>query len=132
MTRRLEDCSIVVVGPCGAGKSTLVDGLRERGYTFARLVPQEHSGVQNLWAWCGQPDVLIYLDASVETINRRQDRADWTQSALDDQRSRLTAARQVCHLYLPTDDLTIPQVLETVVRFINKRMPATRQANGAD
>jgi len=118
LTMGLQDCSIVVVGPCASGKSTLVNGLHERGYKSARLAPQEHSGVRNLWACRGQPDVLIYLDAQVETINRRQGRTDWTQAALDEQHDRLRTARQACHLYLPTDDLTIPQVLETVVAFM--------------
>lgn len=114
------DC-IVVVGPCASGKSTLVSGLRKRGYASARLVPQEHSGVQNLWAWRGQPDVLIYLDVDVDTINSRQGRTDWTQSALDEQHARLRSAREACHLYLPTDDLTIPQVLAAVMAFIENR-----------
>lgn len=115
-----QDISIVVVGPCAAGKTTLVNGLHARGYTGARLVPQEHSGVPNLWAWRGQPSVLIYLDARVETINHRQQRTDWTQALLDEQHARLSAARQACHLYLPTDELTIPQVLETVIAFIEQ------------
>jgi len=126
VTRRLEDYSIVVVGPCASGKSTLVNGLRERGYTSARLSPQEHSGAQKLWAWRGQPDVLIYLDAKVETINRRQGRADWTQAELDEQHNRLRSAREACHLYLPTDDLTIPQVLETVAAFVEGLITAPR------
>jgi cytidylate kinase len=118
MTASAQNRSITVVGPCASGKSTLVRGLHERGYASARLVAQEHSGVRNLWAWHGQPDALIYLDVGVETINRRQHRTDWTQDALDEQRHRLRAARQACHLYLLTDDLTIPQVLEKVIDFL--------------
>ena len=123
MTASAQDWSIAVVGPCASGKSTLVSGLHERGYALARLVPQEHSGVRSLWAWRGRPDVLIYLDVGVETINRRQHRTDWTQDALDEQRHRLRAARQACHLYLLTDDLTIPQVLERVIDFLESWAP---------
>lgn len=119
---RPPDCHIVVVGPCASGKSTLVSGLHERGYTAARLAPQEHSGVRYLWAWRGWPDVLVYLDARVETINRRQARTDWTQAALDEQHARLDAARAACHLYLPTDELTISQVLETVIALVERYM----------
>lgn len=111
---------IVVVGPCASGKSTLVEGLQARGYTGARLVPQEHSGVPTLWAWRGSPDVLVYLDAAVDTINHRQGRSDWTQAVLDEQHARLRSARQACQLYLPTDVLSIPQVLEAVVDFIER------------
>ncbi len=121
-----QECSIVVVGPCAAGKSTLVTGLQSRGYSAARLVPQEHSGVPGLWAWRGMPDVLICLDASVDTINCRQRRTDWTQPVLDEQHKRLRAARQACHLYLPTDELTISQVLETVVTFLEQRLALGR------
>lgn len=118
MNASAQECIIAVVGPCASGKSTLVRGLHERGYTSARLVAQEHSGVRNLWAWRDRPDVLIYLDAGVETINFRQHRTDWTQDALDEQHDRLRAARQACHLYLPTDDLTIHQVLARAIDFI--------------
>ena len=54
---------IVIVGPCASGKTTLVRGLWARGYSGARVVAQEHSGVIDLWKRRGQPDVLIYLDA---------------------------------------------------------------------
>jgi hypothetical protein len=101
-----------------------VKGLQERGYVAARLAPQEHSGVPGLWAWRGVPQVLIYLDARVDTINHRQGRTDWTQAALDEQHERLRAARQACHLYLPTDDLTISQVLEATLVFIEHHLCA--------
>jgi len=111
---------IVVVGPCAAGKTTLVNGLRAQGFTSARLVSQEHSGVADLWAWHGRPDALVYLDAQVGTMNRRQGRSDWTEEARAEQLARLERARRECGLYLPTDDLTIPQVLEVVVAFLEK------------
>jgi hypothetical protein len=111
---------IVVVGPCAAGKTTLVNGLIARGYAGARLVAQEHSGVHNLWARRGRPAALIYLDVQVATMNRRQERADWTDGARAGQLLRLDNARRECDLYLPTDDLTIPQVLEAVVRFLEE------------
>ncbi len=112
---------IVVVGPCAAGKTTLVAGLHREGFTSARLVAQEHSGVRNLWARRGRPQALIYLDAQVKTMNQRQGRADWTQEARAEQLERLERARCECDLYLPTDDLTIPQVLGTVVSFLVAR-----------
>ncbi len=111
---------IVVVGPCAAGKTTLVNGLRAQGFTSARLVAQEHSGVPDLWAQRGRPHVLIYLDVQVEAMNRRQGRSDWTEPARAEQVARLERARRECDLYLPTDDLTIPQVLETVLRFLSR------------
>jgi GTPase SAR1 family protein len=116
-----ESLQIVVVGPCAAGKTTLVNGLIARGFTSARLVVQEHSGIHNLWALHGRPDVLIYLDVQVGTMNRHQGRTDWTDEARAEQVARLEHARRECDLYLPTDNLTIPQVLEIVVSFLEHR-----------
>jgi len=112
--------SIVVVGPCAAGKTTLVAGLRAQGFAAARLVAQEHSGIRGLWVRRGRPQVLIYLDAQPATMNRRQGRSDWTAEARADLVARLEHARRECDLYLPADDLTIAQVLETVVKFLEQ------------
>jgi guanylate kinase len=116
---------VVVVGPCAAGKTTLVAGLRAQGFAAARLVAQEHSGVRDLWALPERPQVLIYLDAQPATMNRRQGRSDWTAETRADLVTRLEHARRECDLYLPTDDLTIPQVLETAVRFLEQRYLAS-------
>jgi hypothetical protein len=112
--------SIVVVGPCAAGKTTLVTGLRAQGFAAARLVAQEHSGIRDLWARRGRPQTLIYLDAQPATMNRRQGRSDWTTEGRADLVPRLEHARRECDLCLSTDDLTIPQVLETVVKFLEQ------------
>lgn len=109
---------IVVVGPCAAGKSTLVGNLRPKGYTI-RTCAQEHSHVPRLWTRYCRAEVLIYLDARVETIGRRQGRSDWTEQRLDEQRRRLADARQHCDLYLATDDLTREQVAARVERFLS-------------
>jgi len=110
---------IVIVGPCASGKTTLVRGLWARGYAGARVVAQEHSGVGDLWKMRGQPDVLIYLDARLDTIALRQRRADWTPEYLSEQRRRLHSAWLACDLYLPTDELSPADVLERVVKFLS-------------
>jgi hypothetical protein len=109
---------IVIVGPCASGKSTLVRGLWALGYIGARVVAQEHSGVIDLWKMRGQPDVLIYLDARLDTIAARQRRADWTHEYLAEQLRRLSSAWTACDLYLPTDDLTPQEVLDRIVKFL--------------
>jgi hypothetical protein len=108
---------IALVGPCGAGKSTLGDRLRALGYD-CREPAQEHSYVQDMWWRWAQPDVLIFLDATAETIARRQHRDDWFDGFLKEERRRLQHARSYCHLYLSTDDLTPEQVLERVLAFL--------------
>ena len=52
-----------IVGPCGSGKSTLVEGLEKHGYE-CRHIAQEHSYVPDMWQLITQPDILIYLNAS--------------------------------------------------------------------
>jgi len=110
---------IVIVGPCASGKTTLVRGLWTRGFAGARVVAQEHSGVLDLWKMRGQPDVLIYLDARLETIAARQRRADWTTEYLSEQLRRLHGAWLACDLYLPTDELNPHEVLDRAIKFLS-------------
>ena len=108
---------IVVVGPCAAGKTTLVNQLRPKGYNI-RSCAQEHSYVPQLWRTFSRADVLIYLDADPITIARRQQRSDPTRLHLDAQRQRLSHARSHCDLYVPTDDLTRQEVADVVEAFL--------------
>ena len=112
---------VVIVGPCAAGKSTLRDRLRARGFTQVRVVAQEHSGVRDLWKLRGYPEVLIFLDCSVAAANARQGRSDWTEAAHAEQLHRLREARATCNLYLPTDDLTPDEIAEQAAHFIAAR-----------
>jgi len=114
-----QPLQIVIVGPCASGKTTLVRGLWARGYAGARVVAQEHSGVLDLWKMRGQPDMLIYLDAQLDTIAARQHRTDWTVDYLSEQLRRLHGAWLACDLYLPTDDLNPPEVLDRVLKFLS-------------
>jgi len=110
---------IAVVGPCGAGKTTLARKLRALGYD-AREPCQEHSGVPDMWKRLSHPDVLIYLDADVATINRRLGCTGWTEQEVERLRQRLTHARQHCDLYLATDLLSPDEVLARVVAFVEE------------
>ena len=58
----MDSPKIGVVGPCAAGKTTLIAGLRNHGYT-AKHIAQEHSYVPAMWQLLTNPDILIYLDA---------------------------------------------------------------------
>ena len=110
------DPSVVVVGVCGAGKSTLVAGLRAVGCP-ARVCVQEHSYVPTLWRRRGRPRALIYLHASLEAVCRRR-QVRWDESALTGQRARLAGARAACDLYIDTDGLSAAQVLERAVAYL--------------
>jgi hypothetical protein len=68
-----------------------------------------------------RPDVLVYLDASADTLRRRGE-ADLGESALEEQRLVLAHARARANLYLRTDHLSAEQVLRRVRRFLDKRI----------
>ncbi len=107
---------IVIVGPCGAGKTTLANNLTRLGYD-AHDCAQEHSHVQSMWEKIARPDLLLYLDVSLATIRARLS-VDWEQSYLDEMNRRLANARAHAHLMLNTDPLTRDQVLARAVEFI--------------
>lgn len=110
---------IGVVGPCAAGKTTLVQGLQALGYT-CRHIAQEHSYVPDMWRRMSNPDLLIYLEVSYPlTCLRRQ--LDWTEAEYQEQIRRLSHARQHADLVINTDPLTPQEVLATALDFIQKR-----------
>ena len=110
---------IGVVGPCGAGKSTLIDGLDSLGYA-TRHIAQEHSYVKDMWKRITNPDILIFLQASFSvTIQRRN--LNWTEAEYEEQQRRLAHAREYAELYIETDNLTIQEVLEQVLTFLKSR-----------
>lgn len=109
---------IKVVGPCKSGKSTLAAGLRAAGFN-ARSCGQEHSGAPAMWQRIHPPDCLIFLDVSLETVRRRADRTDWSDTILAVQQTRLVHARSHADLVIATDEATPAAVLQQVINFIH-------------
>jgi deoxyadenosine/deoxycytidine kinase len=107
---------IGVVGPCAAGKSTLVTALTSLNYP-ARHIAQEHSYVEDMWSQISNPDILIYLDVSYH-VSRARSKAIWPRSIFEKQIQRLEHARNHADLYIQTDDLNPGQVLEQVLSAI--------------
>jgi cytidylate kinase len=110
---------IGVVGPCGAGKSTLVVGLQQNGYR-ARAIVQEHSFVKDMWQRLTKPDILIFLQASCSVGGERR-RMKWTDSEWEEQQRRLAHARDHADFRLDTDSLGIEDVLVRVLEFIKDK-----------
>jgi deoxyadenosine/deoxycytidine kinase len=104
---------IAIVGPCGSGKTVLVNGLKQHGY-HSRQIAQEHSLVQDMWQVLTNPDILIYLDASYETCTERK-ALNWKLHEYTEQLRRLSHAREHCDVYLSTDDLSTEQVLKEIL-----------------
>lgn len=109
---------VVIVGPCAAGKTTLVGRLQARGHDV-HACAQEHSGVPYLWQ-LSEPDLLLFLDASRAAIGARRG-YDWPASLNDAQQTRLAHARAHADLYLDGSDLTLDEVVDQIERFIIAR-----------
>ncbi len=110
---------ISIVGVCASGKTVLAEGLRRHGYA-ARSCAQEHSYVPDMWRRIARPDVLIYLDASLETIRQRRPNTTYTGRDLEIGQQRLGHARQHAHLHIATDDLSEEEVLAVALRFLRE------------
>jgi cytidylate kinase len=109
---------IGVVGPCGSGKSTLIEGLEKNGYT-CRHIAQEHSYVPAMWQKISKPDILIFLDASFPVSTARR-RLSWQKKDHDEQYRRLSHARQHAHFVIDTDELTPEQILKTALDYLKE------------
>jgi deoxyadenosine/deoxycytidine kinase len=113
----MHDPLIAVVGVCASGKTTLVNGLQAHGYR-ARQVSQEHSYVPDMWRRITMPDILIYLDASLETIRGRRRDDEWPEWLRGLQVERLSFARNHCDLKIMTDRLAPEEVLQNALAFL--------------
>ena len=109
---------IGVVGPCGSGKSTLIMGLNQHGYT-CRHIAQEHSYVPAMWQIITKPDLLIYLHASFQISTARR-KLNWVESDHTEQLRRLSHAREHAHIIINTDDLTPDRVLQQALDFLKE------------
>jgi adenylate kinase family enzyme len=109
---------IVVVGPCAAGKSTLVTALRAFGYD-AHVSGQEHSEIAMLWQH-SQPDVLIALDVDITAVRDRRDDS-WPEWLHDLQVRRLAAASRAADLTVDTTTLSAQAVVARVVAYLEQR-----------
>ncbi len=107
---------VLVVGPCGAGKTTLAGSLLALGFQI-RQIAQEHSFVADLWHRGTPPDALIFLDASFETCTLRK-HFKWLERDYLEQQRRLAHARAHCDFYLATDSLTPLEVRDRVAAFL--------------
>ncbi len=83
----------------------------------AHEIAQEHSGVPAMWQRITRPDLLVYLDVSRETAERRLERElppDWWAELT----ARLAHARAHADLIVETDSRTPEEVAEEVLAFL--------------
>jgi deoxyadenosine/deoxycytidine kinase len=108
---------IGVVGPCSAGKTTLINKLSQQGMS-AKHIAQEHSYVKDMWRQIGKSDFLVYLDVSYEQSMKRRPLNMSTQE-FEEQNFRLRHARKHAECYVDTNALTPEEVFAYVESFLN-------------
>ena len=118
---------IGIVGPCGAGKSTLTKALDELGYT-TRHIAQEHSYVEDMWQRITDPDILIFLHVSYEVSLARR-KMDWNESEYDEQVRRLRHAREHADLVIDTDRLKPDELVAHALAFLDQRVIASTRVS---
>ena len=111
---------IKVVGVSAAGKSTLVDGLRQRGYN-ARPASQEHSEIPEMWRKIRPPAVLIFLEIDLSTQHERRPDVSWNPGWLATEEKRLAHARQHADLTLHTRGMEAAEVLALALAWLEGR-----------
>jgi guanylate kinase len=109
---------IGIVGPCGSGKSTLVAGLEKHGYR-CRHIAQEHSYVKHMWQQITNPDILIFLDCSYENSTTRR-KLNWFPADYEEQKRRLSHAREHAHIIINTNFLNPDEVLARTLDYLKE------------
>lgn len=112
----MKEAIIGVVGPCAAGKTSLVNRLLDNKFN-AKHIAQEHSYVPSMWREITNPDLLIYLDVSFE-ISMKRKNLNMSSEEFNQQLKRLDDAHSHADLIINTDDLTIEEVFNSVLDFI--------------
>ncbi len=106
-----------IVGPCSAGKSTLAKALRGLGY-HVKEIRQEHSAAPDMWHRITNPDVLIYLDVSLDVGAQREGLDAPSSWWLKEREIRLAHARAHCDLYIDTSKLSAADVADAALRYL--------------
>lgn len=107
--------SIVVVGPCASGKTTLARELGKVGIPV-RICGQEHSSIRDFWRTM-DPDVLVALSIDLRTLRTRRHEG-WPEHLFSVQQQRLASAFASADLVIDTTQASPQQAAELVRRHL--------------
>lgn len=114
---------IVVVGPCAAGKSTLVRALQLHGHD-AYVCAQEHSEIEKLWNH-QHPELMIALSVDLESIRARRRDGQWSRRVYEAEIRRLRDAFQHADLVIDTSDKSANEVVNQALTYLSERSQVT-------
>ena len=109
---------IGLVGVCGAGKTTLTNGLKPY-YNNVRQIAQEHSFVPDMWQRMANPDVLIFLKASYPVTLQRKS-FQWSEKEYQQQIYRLRHAFSHADIHINTDNISPKELLIIVLEYLSE------------
>ncbi len=72
-----------------------------------------------MWRRISNPDVLIYLDVSMDVAAQREGLEQPSSWWVEEREARLAHARAHCDLYIDTSTLTPDDVLAQVIQFLS-------------
>lgn len=109
--------TIVVVGPCASGKTSLARELAKSGIPV-RICGQEHSSIRDLWRKL-HPDVLVALAIDLPTLRARR-HEQWPESLYVVQQQRLASAFATADLVIDTSRVTPGEAAAMVRRHLDR------------
>ncbi len=112
------ETEIMIVGVCAAGKTTLVERLRGRGFKVA-TVSQEHSTNPYLWQRA-RPYFLVVVDCNLETARERRN-SNIHPARFAGQKEKLQQAREQCDFYLQTDNLSVEESAGQIIGALQEK-----------
>jgi len=115
--------TIVLVGPCASGKSTLAHELEDVGIRV-RVCGQEHSSIRDFWRKMN-PDVLVALSIDLPTLRARRHR-EWPETLFAVQQRRLASAFASADLVIDTSRESPRQAAQLVQRYLSERLTHAR------
>jgi len=74
-----------------------------------------------MWQRISNPDVLVYLDVSMDVAAQREGLEQPSSWWIEEREVRLAHARAHCDLYIDTSALTPEEVLTEALQFLNSQ-----------